>query len=304
MATKKASKLTRSKNSVKNTLQKTAAQLKKDTKKLSKRITPKDRNVQKDVKKLVKAGKETKVQAKTVVKNLDYIQRIIHNISKMGAKKAVALYKQEEKAKQKRVTKPRPQKLVSELASQRSYTVRELSKKRYATLKGYLGDIEKHTDEIDSWKKPGEIWSFSIDGNEAKVPFTSIALGTRKLNQYVNLMQAGSDPRYREKLFDKVEFVKFKGKGTVEEFDTALEYKKERVKKMVESERVTKEAERVVKQKGERKLSKTEITKRLVSQVKSEKKARLAAESRLDALEKQMQELLARIERPKRKRKK
>jgi hypothetical protein len=70
-----------------------------------------------------------------------------------------------------------------------SYTVKELSHRKHATVKTFLPDLEEHRKEVDALKKKSDFWAAEIYGNGTYSLYSDIDALARRIGTYKGLQE-------------------------------------------------------------------------------------------------------------------
>lgn len=95
----------------------------------------------------------------------------------------------------------------------KSYTVSELSHKSHRTVKTFVVDLEEHSAEVDSLKRPQEFWAAEIYGNKTYLLYSNISELAKKLASYRGLQE--EHPR---KALKNIKIIKVSGQDAEKYF--------------------------------------------------------------------------------------
>jgi hypothetical protein len=280
-------------------------------------MAPKKSTLKKDTRFVKAATKQTKKQSTQIKRTATTLKKAITKLNKVFStpKKAVKNVLQKKSSKKSSTTKKtaktkQPQKVGSVRkaktgTSSRSKLLKILDPKNYPTWNAWAEDVLKHADEINTLIDPskGEYFVARYFGGQTFDAYENIEFLIAKLNSYEASKLLGSDtgPRGQD-LLHSVKVIQIKG-GATKYFDANKARIQERAKQKMEIEATAREvlgedAARV------RPRSRIDLLRDLTTVTKTERARADAAEARVSALEKKLNDFINKVTGPSKKKSK
>jgi len=205
------------------------------------------------------------------------------------------------KAIKKAVTAPSAKE--KQLASKRSYTLRQLPLKQQTNVRKYLLELQDKADDLEKLKRPGEMWYFSLFNNRSRL-YDSLDLAAGDAIKWAESAQRPDHgSQTQDDIIHGIKLFKFKGRGvqaqsdlsdeeyetTVSQFDRIKQRIRDKVK--MEKTKAVEEVRAVIHPKRKRGESKPSTSTLLVETFR----ALQGAQAQLQKQQRQINKLLKQL---------